>query len=60
MEHGSLNFTDAGLTTLSMASGPMNLGANFLDSTLRGRSRVESHTFWLTRYVGARVRRRLA
>jgi len=52
MERRSLNFSNAGLMTVLMANGPMNLGANFLDSTLRGRSRVESHTFWPTKYVG--------
>lgn len=44
MEHGSFKRTATGLTTLWIVKGPMNLGAIFLDSTRRGKSRVESHT----------------
>ena len=49
MARGSLSLTTAGLTTFSITNGPMNLGANLLDSTLSGRFWVESHTFWPTR-----------
>ncbi len=42
MDRGSLSLTATGLMTFSMAKGPTNLGANLLDSTCRGRLRVES------------------
>lgn len=45
---GSLSLTAAGLTIFSMVKRPINRGANFLDSTRKGRSRVDSHTFWPT------------
>ncbi len=42
------SLTAAGLTLFSISKGPMSLGASFLDSTQRGRSQVDSHTFWPT------------
>ena len=46
MERGRRRRTAAGLITLVMENGPTNRGASFLDSTFKGKSRVESHTFW--------------
>ena len=43
--HGAREL-QSGLITLWTMKGPMNLGAGFRDSTHRGRSWVESHTFW--------------
>lgn len=45
MAFGSRNLTAVGLMTLWMTTCSTNLSASFLDSTRRGRSRVESHTF---------------
>ena len=45
-ERGSRRVTAARLMTLMMGKGPMNLEASLRDSTLSGRSRVESQTFW--------------
>ena len=53
IDRGSLSRTATGLMTFSMAKGPTNLGASLLDSKCRGRSRVESQTFWPTWYSGA-------
>ena len=44
MDHGRRRQTAAGLMTLEMGNGPTNRGANFLDSTLRGGSRVDNQT----------------
>lgn len=44
MDLGSYSFTAVGLMTFNTGNRPRNLGANFLDSTQRGRSRVESLT----------------
>lgn len=48
MDLGSWSLTAVRLMTLRLKKGPTNLSANSLDSTQRGRSRVESHTFWPT------------
>ena len=45
MVRGSQSRTAAREIALLMGKGPMNLGASLLDPTLRGMSRVESHTF---------------
>ena len=45
-ERGRRRTTAARLMTRMMGKGPMNFGASLRDSTLRGRSRVDSHTFW--------------
>ncbi len=52
---GSLSRTATGLRTLVMRYGPMNLGASLREGTRRGRSLVESHTFWPHTYWGAGV-----
>lgn len=44
MEWGSLNLMATGLITFSIGKRPINLAADFLESVLRGKSRVESHT----------------
>lgn len=41
---GSISLTAEVLMILSIANGPMNLCPSFLDSTRKGRSRVDSHT----------------
>jgi len=48
MAWGSLSHTTAGLMTISISNGPMNLGANFFASTRKGKSLVDSHTLWPT------------
>ena len=53
MDLGSLSLTAAGLMILIISKGPMKRGASFLESTLRGRSRVESQTLWPKWYSGA-------
>lgn len=57
---GSCSVTAIRLMTLWMVKGPVNLGVNFLDSTQRGRSQVESHTLCPTWYTGVGVQRPLA
>ena len=52
----SLKRTAVGLMTLRIVNSPTNRGASFRESPRRGMSLVESHTRWLTRYVGAGMR----
>lgn len=45
MARGSFKQTASGLMILLMGNGLMKQGASLWDSSLRGRSLVDSHTF---------------
>jgi len=61
MGRGSLSLTAAGLMTFRISNSLMNLGANFLHPTCKGRSRADSHTYLVDGGLGATpVGRRLA
>lgn len=50
---GSLRHTAAGLTTWKIGKGPRKWGANLWDSTRKGRSLEDSHTFCPGLWEGA-------